>query len=99
LLILPVLLCIALAYQAQTHRHKNTIPNVVFVQINVVIQGAGAQGNDGTLIGGKGAILRGGGAYTRGGIGFISEVRGSCQRWGPKSPSPLTSSNAPSSLM
>jgi hypothetical protein len=40
----------------------------VFVQINVVIQGAGAQGNGGTLIEDKWAILRGAWrAHIRGG--------------------------------
>jgi hypothetical protein len=54
-----------------THTHSTctsgTIPNVVFVQINVVLQGAVAQGNNGTIIDGKGAILRGWGATVRGG--------------------------------
>jgi hypothetical protein len=69
--ILPVLLHIALASQAQT---KNTISNVAFFQINV------AQGNDWTIIDGKGAILRGRGAHIRGGMahfrggGLTSEV-------------------------
>jgi hypothetical protein len=39
------------------HRHLDTIPNVVFVQTDVVIQGAGAQGNDGTSTDGKGGFL------------------------------------------
>jgi hypothetical protein len=82
--IILVLLHIALAYQAQTQKH--TIPNVVFVQINVVIQGAGAQGNDGTMIDGKGDILRGGGAHIRGGR---AHFRGG----GMSPPSPLTLSS------
>jgi hypothetical protein len=62
--ILPVFLRIALASQTQTQKH-NTQRS--FFQINVVIQAAGAQGNDGTMIDGKGAILRGRGAHIRGG--------------------------------
>jgi hypothetical protein len=76
--ILPVLLCIALASQAQT---QTAIPNLVFVQINVVIQGAGAKGNDEIMIDGKGAILRGGGARIRG---------GAHSRGGAEPPSTLT---------
>jgi hypothetical protein len=59
---------------------------VVFVQINVVIKGAGAQGNDGTMIDGKGAILRGGRTHFRGGR-LISEL-------GLSPTSPLTLSPA-----
>jgi hypothetical protein len=46
------------------HGHKNTILNVVFVEITIL--SLGVQGNDGTMIDGKGAILRGGGAHIRG---------------------------------
>jgi hypothetical protein len=72
--ILPVLLRTALAPQAECP--------TFFVQINVVLQGARAQRNNGTIIDGKGAILRCGGAHIRGGrahfggAGFISKVHG-----------------------
>jgi hypothetical protein len=49
------------------HSRKNTTPNVVSVKTNGVIQVAGAQANDGTMLDGKGTILRGGRVHIRGG--------------------------------
>jgi hypothetical protein len=87
LLILPLYSCAQ--HLHLRHRHKSTIPNVVLVQINVVTQGAGALGNDGTMIDGKGAILRGGRAYIRDGRAHFRD--GGAE---PPPSSPLTLSPA-----